>query len=922
MRRLIKNKSLHLAIVASFFSLVTWAQKPNFTGTVVDGSSKEPLIGAMVIYGPGKAAQTAVDGSFQITLEEGQHQISVQYFGYNTVQKTVDIKPGKTVEMTISMDMSVLATFEVVSDIAKERETPVAFSNVTAEQIREQLGTQDLPMLLNTTPGVYVSQKEGGDGQADVRIRGFSSQNVLTLIDGIPMNDMYNGRLYWSNWGGIGNNTKLMQVQRGLGATKLAIPSVGGSINVITQGIESEKHISIRQDFGNRLNAQTVISGATGRLKGDWNIQGSLAFKYNQGWVDATNTMMFAYYIKVNKEIKKHAISFTAFGGPQWANQRSYLYPFNVATYDGEYAAHLGMDTVGIKSQGLRYNRGWGYLARTRDNEDGPNAESKVYNVNYNPYYKPIFSLQDLIKVNDKLLISLTAYASFGIGGGTNYEGPALGLDANGQLDLQSIYNNNAYNTFNAVTINGEKYQKASGYIKKDFNNHSWYGALATFDYAITHRLKLSGGLDLRYYNGSVYSRIYDLLGADILLLGSPNPNEPTKNFLRVGDLIRQNLERDVLWGGAFAMLEYKTSIFSAFVNVSGAVSAYNQYNHLAKKQLTLKDTVFNIGYYDTISYNGQIYNAGSKGLKLNQSGWVVRPGFTVKGGGNVNLGKNHNVFVNVGYFSRAPYMNNLVTNANALIRNVKNENVASFELGYGMRYSWIAMSLNAYYTLWYNKPQTASLTDPSSGNTVVANINGIRARHVGGELDFVIKPIKYFDIEGSISIGDWVWDGVGNAQIIDEMGNVYGGEKQIDMTGVKVGDQPQRQYSMSLRIKPFKGFYISPQVTLFTHFYTNYYASYYTVNEKAGIADNFERQQWRIPDYYLFNINMGYGFKVKKVKIDLRANFINVTNNTYISDAFDQGINFLNEPTFSAFSAQVNLGMGFRWMGSIQVRF
>lgn len=922
MRHFIKYKSLHLAIVASFFSLTIWAQKPNFTGTVVDGSSREPLIGAMVIYGQGKAVQAAVDGSFQISLPDGPHQITVQYFGYNTVQKNIDIKPGKTIEMVIAMDISALSTFEVVSDIAKDRETPVAFSNVTAEQIREQLGSQDLPMLLNTTPGVYVSQKEGGDGQADVRIRGFSSQNVLTLVDGIPMNDMYNGRLYWSNWGGIGNNTKLMQVQRGLGATKLAIPSVGGSINVITQGIESEKHVSIRQDFGNRLNAQTVISGATGRLKGNWNIQGSLAFKYNQGWVDATNTMMFAYYLKVNKEFKKHAISFTAFGGPQWSNQRSYLYPFNVGTFDGEYAYSLGLDTVGIKNQGLRYNRGWGYLARTRADEGGTDAESKVYNVNYSPYFKPIFSLQDLIKVNDKLLISITAYASFGMGGGTNYDGPSLGLDANGQLNLQAMYDRNAYSSFGAVTIDGTKYQSSSGYIKMDHNQHSWYGALSTFDYAITRRLTLSGGLDFRYYNGSVYSKAYDLLGGDILLMGNPNPNEAPKKFLTKGDLVRQNIERDILWGGAFAMLEYKAPIFSAFINVSGAVSAYNQRNHFAKKQLTLKDTVFNIGYLDTIMYNGQTYNAGSAGLKANQSGWIVRGGYTVKGGGNVNIGKHHNIFANLGYFSRAPYMNNLITNTNTLIRNVKNENVASFELGYGLRYNWIALTVNAYYTLWFNKPQTASLADPSSGNTVVANINGLRARHMGVEMDFVIKPIKYLDIEGSISLGNWVWNGVGNAQIVDELGNVYGGEKQIDMTGVKVGDQPQSQYSMGLRIKPFKGFYISPQIMLFTEFYTNYYATYYTVNENLGYAENFERQQWRIPDYYLFNINMGYGFKVKKVKIDLRANFINVTNNTYISDAFDQGISWLGQPSFSVFSAQVNLGMGFRWMGSVQVRF
>lgn len=65
-----------------------------------------------------------------------------------------------------------------------------------------------MPLILNSTPGVYATSVGGGDGDARVSIRGFNAQNVLVLLDGIPMNDMVNGRVFWSNWFGLDNLTE------------------------------------------------------------------------------------------------------------------------------------------------------------------------------------------------------------------------------------------------------------------------------------------------------------------------------------------------------------------------------------------------------------------------------------------------------------------------------------------------------------------------------------------------------------------------------------------------------------------------------------------------------------------------------------------------------------------------------------------
>ena len=109
-------------------------------------------------------------------------------------------------------------------------------------------------MVLNSTPGVYATQQGGGDGDARITIRGFNQRNVAVMIDGIPVNDMENGWVYWSNWFGLDAVTSNIQVQRGLGASKIAIPSVGGTMNLLTKGIDSRKGGSINRKLTLMVN--------------------------------------------------------------------------------------------------------------------------------------------------------------------------------------------------------------------------------------------------------------------------------------------------------------------------------------------------------------------------------------------------------------------------------------------------------------------------------------------------------------------------------------------------------------------------------------------------------------------------------------------------------------------------------------------
>ena len=117
-----------------------------------------------------------------------------------------------------------------VTDVAKDRKTPVAVSTVKAAQIVERLGNQEFPEILKTTPSVYATRGGGGLGDGRLNIRGFDTKNTAVMVNGMPVNDMEGGTVYWSNWQGLSDVTSFMQIQRGLGSSKLAIASVGGPL--------------------------------------------------------------------------------------------------------------------------------------------------------------------------------------------------------------------------------------------------------------------------------------------------------------------------------------------------------------------------------------------------------------------------------------------------------------------------------------------------------------------------------------------------------------------------------------------------------------------------------------------------------------------------------------------------------------------
>ena len=947
-------RSIFLLTALTIGALSAAAQTGTLTGIVSDAITGEALIQATVRIGNTGVA-TDFDGKYAVSLPYGSHEITVQYIGYESKTRTIEVS-RQLVQSNFKLSTIVLQEAQVVADVAIERETPVAFSNIKPVQIQEELGSQPIPMILNSTPGVYATQAGSDDNGPSISIRGFKQRNVSVLVDGIPVNDMESGAVFWNNWFGLDLVTQTMQVQRGLGASKLALPAIGGTVNIVTSGIESSRKTSVKQEFGSFGFSRTSIGHTSGRLDGGWGYTMAGSFQNRQGYFQQDYNRAFFYYVKVQKALGNHTLSVSATGSPSQNAARGYQQ--RIATHNKEYARSLFEGTDEEYAELMAYSQGYdgifndgtllqqeelaaydslnqayGY-ASSDDFEEivsstdfidttGIVSYGDTYNVHWgevnnnvlyerqNKYHKPLFSVRHSWRATEKLYISNMAYASYGFGGGTRLENSLGGGDytANGQVDFQKFYNSNTIGGLFGPPIDptySDSLLKSGRIMRKLFNNHYWYGFLSTFRHETSEQVTLSGGLDFRTYQGEHYAEVFDLLGGDYFV-DTRNANAES-NMRMVGDKIGYHNDAFVRWGGAFALLEYKGYLWNAFFNVSGVTQGYKSVDYFA---------------------------AANEDGTDKTSGWKWLPGFTIKTGGNYNLSEYANTFVNLGHLNRTPVFRNVVDFENKFVENVENERINSAEWGYSFSKYPFSVNVNAYYTDWQNRPLQSLLRfETVEGDIVRANVNSMSALHKGLETDVAWQLNPRLTIEGYASLGDWRWtssedslvllDDDSNLPYIDVEGNVA--VVQYNAEGVSVGDSPQSQYSVSLKYT-YKQLYLKPRFTVFSRHFADF--DPFSLN-----GENEGRQSWQIPTYGLLDLHAGYRLDLNGTNMDFRLSIFNLLNTVYLSNAqnndaygewyftdADRKYAF-SENNFDAGSASVYMGYGFRTNLSVRIRF
>ncbi|MGA7161313.1 MAG: TonB-dependent receptor [Bacteroidota bacterium] len=177
-----------------------------------------------------------------------------------------------------------LAPVFVTATEAKERETPVTFTNLNKGLIEERYSMQDVPVLLAQLPSM-ISFSDGGNGIGYnyVTLRGFDQSRLSIMVNGIPQNDPEDQGVYWLDFSDILASASNVQVQRGAGSAFYGPPAIGGSINVITNPFEPKPYVRFESMFGFQQYSDSSASLPMTMKK--------LSASFNSGLVD--NKYMF-----------------------------------------------------------------------------------------------------------------------------------------------------------------------------------------------------------------------------------------------------------------------------------------------------------------------------------------------------------------------------------------------------------------------------------------------------------------------------------------------------------------------------------------------------------------------------------------------------------------------------------------------------
>ncbi len=820
-----------------------WAQFM-ITGSVVDAETGQPLPNVqLLISGSSSGGLTNEDGAFSIKTSIKQGTLQITRIGYQTKSLSFSFNAKTSINLhQIQLSTVIVSLDEVTisAGLANHALDPVSVTEIDSKTIRTQLNDKPLPLLFNTTPGVYSVTAGGGSGDAVLTMRGFKQDNIGLLLNGVPVNGVENGLVYWSNWQGLTDASASIQIQKGPGVANMATNAVGGSVNIVTYNTDKPKGGSLAYQVTSYGNQKLSLALNSGKMANGWSVSFLGSYEKGPGYIDATFVKSWGYYVSATKQFgKKSKLNITLLGSPQKHGQRT-----------------LKLSKQEVEVHGYQYNKDWG------------GHEGSMRNASQNFYHKPFLSVNHYLTIDDNKTWANSFYVSYGSGGGLwsesfNYA-PSIFSYRNsaGQLDWSAIYQNNANHEGSYVLDNGDT---VSGYAlnvqTKFLASHIVSGWLSTYEQKLGNGLKLVAGLHYRYFNSFLREEVSDLLGGSFFIedYGWAVDGVSGRDQIKMpGDIIRVNNNSIIHFSSIYAQLQYNNQRWNGYVSV-------NQNNNL----------------YQRVDRFNYIENQKSKP--------VFKPGFDVRVGLARHLSKQHKIYVNAAWLSRAPYFKYVFGNyTNVPVTNLKNESVATAEAGYVFNQHGWHVAVDGYYTLWKNVSMLSNEYIQLEDNTQTrAMVNGLNATHKGLEVAVSYQWQNRVKLNLFGSLADYQWQNNVEATLFNN-NNVAVDTVFVYAYGLKVGGTAQQQIGGAIDFPVWSFFNLKAEWI----WYGKRYADFDPVNR--GNPED-QRQPCLLPAYHLVNLYANIPFDVaqKHGNLDLSVN--NLLNNHFIimgQDGADHSIN------------------------------
>jgi outer membrane receptor protein involved in Fe transport len=798
-----------------------------------------------------------------------------------------------------------------IIDVAKERETPIAVSTISAREVQLKVGNMEFPEIMNKTPGVYATKQGGGYGDSRISLRGFDQRNTSFLINGQPVNDMENGWVYWSNWAGLTEVASGIQIQRGLGASKLAVPSVGGTVSIFTKSAEKAKGGSFTQLLGNDGYSKSTMAYNTGLNENGWSTSLLLSKWSGNGYIYNTSGAGTTYFAALGyaPDGSDHKMNLSVLGAGQWHHQRDVW----VSIRDYQNFGEKGIDQ--------------------RWNSNGGTRNGEEWSMRRNFYNKPLATFNWDWEVNDNIEVNTSLYASAGRGGGTgprgrNYYNSATDIlpyrkdltehynengkgsrDSDGFINFDALVNHNVANTSGytgdigggnyagkKIGSNSYKYDGVNRAIiirRASMNSHDWVGAISNFNYR-SGKMRYSFGIDLRDYTGYHYRVLNDLMGLDgYHSSGNRNTGgqiietlveaNPFKNTGIKGPKMAYYNIGNVGWTGLNALAEYSGDDLTWVIQAGTSAQTYGR-----------------------VDYFAQVGNPESKEKTVS--------GGYIKGGANYNFNERSNAFFNIGRIARQPNFDAIFPNfANNINPDIQNEEISSIEIGYGYIGESLKVNINAYSTNWGNRFISRGFSN-AQGEDGTAQFKDVDVSHKGVEVEADWRPNNISRVRGMLSIGDWRYTKDFDAQLFNDQQQSIG-TATLYTKDAKVGDAAQ--FVAYLGYERRIGSNLN--IDLDYRFVDGLYADYSITDSDFTNATN--KGALKLPSYGLVDLGATY---YMGGNLSMRLNINNLFNTVYIAESNSNIHASSDSQRWNGIDTRnyVWFGFGTTWNMSLRYRF
>ncbi|NMH26595.1 TonB-dependent receptor [Flavobacterium silvaticum] len=902
-------KKLVICALFTLQALITFAQAPGkISGKIVDAKNQKPLQNVEVsVFNTNLSQLTDISGTFNIPdVGPGDQIVRVRSTGYKDQVLPVKVESGKVLD---------LGTLVMEEDITSEQQ--LSLITITENDLGDDnSGSDNTAGLLQATRDVFQQAAAFNWGQARFRIRGYDNEYGTTMINGVVMNKLYDGRPQWSNWGGLNDATRNQEFTMGSAPSDYTFGSILGTQEINTRA--SIFRPGTRVSFsGTNTNYSWRAMGthASGMTKDGWAYVVSASRRWAQeGYFEGTDYSANSLFASVEKRFNDHhSLNFTSIYAQNSRGKNSPNTDEVTAIAGEKYNSYWGWQNgkkrnsrdKDVAEPILMLSHYWKFneLTSLQTNvtyQSGTVGNSRLdYQDARNPdptYYRNLPSYFTSTYLNGVFVGDQYPYTT-GLNPATGVVEPGYAQNAtflnNRQIDWNFMYNaNQTTEDGNSVYV-----------LYEDRTDDKQWTANTILTSQLSENVGLNAGASFRKLKSHNFQNLLDLLGGgyykDIDPFGTGDQEQSDLNnpnrTVREGDTFGYNYNLMANVADAFTQFKFAYKKFDFYLSQTFTRTEYQ------------REGLYRNGYYPTDSYG--------KGKS------VVFENFGFKGGLTYKItGQNYLVFNGL-YMTKAPTMRNVFPNArlnNFIMEDAIDERILSTDASYVVRTPKFKARLTGYFSKIKDATETSFFFaegvlegEGSDADAFVAEtVTHLDKKYMGGELGLEYQITPTIKILGSAAYGQYTYDNNPlvylnqDAAATPDNPNPLIAYGEANMKDYRLPGSPQQAYSIGIEYRDPHFWWIGANGNYLGDNYLDvspllrtqsFFRDPATGNSFININDDRARQllhQEKFDNFFLVNLTGGKSWRIDNKTFGFFASINNLLDETYKTGGFEQARN------------------------------